>query len=568
MATCAVVRGGTPGFTDWSQAAGIGTVQDLSQSPYPVGGHMFAGGAVGDFNGDGWQDLFVLSGGAGPDALYINDGDGTFTNRAAAWGLTAIHYGCGAAVGDYDSDGDVDIFVTSHGEVGEPLSTGGHMLYRNDGGQFTDVAAAAGVATTAPLIGDGLGAAFGDYDLDGDLDLAVAGWLINNRGNRLFRNNGDGTFTDATHALGYDMRFVHGFSPRFVDMNGDRYPELLWVADFRTSKYFINNGDGTFTEATEASGTGLDANGMGTTIGDFDLDGRLDWYVTSIFQDNEDDRVGNMLYMNVGDHVYEERGADARVNDGGWGWGTVAVDVDHDGDEDLVETNGWYSSEWTNEACRLFINQGNARFVDEAATYGLDDDGFGRGLVNMDFDNDGDQDIVVFNNGEAPVLFRNDLAPADRGWLRVFLETTGHSGLAPQGIGALVTARTGGVERIRYVEAGCNYLSVSETAAHFGLGAALVIDELEVAWPNGRRNVWRNLPANRTLTLSPCLLDGDADGDGQVDFNDLNRLLDAWGASVTPWRGGDVNGDGQVDASDLNRVLAGWGGDCSSSLPN
>ena len=286
---------------------------------------------MGDFNNDGWQDLLFLAGGGGPDALYLNNGDGTFSDHAREAGLAAAHRGIGAAVGDYDGDGWLDLFVTSLGEAGAPAVPGRHRLYRNNGiggvtergvgvPAFAEVAESAGVAYSSVAMADGMGAAVGDYDLDGDLDLFVTGYLPGSFGNVLYRNNGDGRFALVTGGSGVETD-VMGFGATFADMDGDRYPELLLVADFGMSRYFRNNGNGTFSDLTPVSGTGLDANGMGSAVGDLDNDGLLDWYVTTVQVDEPVRLVGsgNMLYLNRGRHRFGEAARDARVSDGGWG---------------------------------------------------------------------------------------------------------------------------------------------------------------------------------------------------------------------------------------------------------
>jgi hypothetical protein len=360
IALSGAVPASAQAFSDQTVAAGMVHMTSLSIDTSQR--QMFSGGAVGDFNRDGWPDVFLLGGGSdgNPDSLFINNGDGTFTNRAAEWGVDYAHRGRGAAAGDFNNDGWPDIYVTSGGDLTDGDRVGVHRLYRNNGdGTFTDVAVSAGVNRNSFQYLTATGAAFGDYDLDGDLDLYVCGWEGVDS-NRLFMNNGDETFTDATITAQIGFHFF-GFSPRFVDMNGDRYPELLVASDFFTSKYFLNNGDGTFTDATVASGTGLEHNGMGSTVADFNRDGLPDWYVTSIY-DDETDKDGNYLYINQGNDQYTVLPEPEGARNGGWGWGVDALDFDHDGFVDLIETNGWMPEQWATENSYLFRNNGNMTF--------------------------------------------------------------------------------------------------------------------------------------------------------------------------------------------------------------
>lgn len=494
-------------FSNQTAAAGVANTYSMSMN---IGSLPFyAGGACGDFNRDGWQDLYVLSGSTGPDRLFINNGDGTFTDQAAAWGVAATHNGVGAAVADFDADGWLDIFVTSFGD-GAARQTGRHRLYRNNGGEsFSDVAPSAGVAYSSPASGDGFSASFGDYDLDGDLDLAVAAWFVNTGGNRLFQNNGDGTFTDVTAtAILREMQSVRGFTPAFMDMNRDRWPELLWVADFGTTAYLVNNRDGTFSDATVVAGVGIESNGMGQTIGDFDNDRRLDWYVTSIDRSipPPGTEPGNMLYHNLGQHAYPEIGLAAGVRHGAYGWGTVAIDFDQDGWLDIVEHNGWNDIEYLFVPPFAFRNNGNLTFDDVTGAVALDDPMDGRGMLHFDADNDGDQDLVFFNFNQPLRFYRNELAGPGANYLRVFLDTRARPDLAPDGIGARVSVRVGPAVQVRTVQANSSYLSQSEMSAHFGLGAAQSVTELRIRWASGESTILRNVTANQTLTIAAPLL--------------------------------------------------------------
>lgn len=563
-----------PAFSNQTVAAGINvshTTAGFIQFQYT------GGGAIGDFNRDGWMDFFMISGGSNgaPDFLFINNRDGTFTNRAAEWDLTAVHRGKSACAGDFDGDGWTDLYVTSAGVVGQSTGPGKHRLYRNNGnGTFTEMAAAAGVAFADPTVESAWTSVFGDYDLDGDLDLFVGGFAgsPSNTEHHLFRNNGDSTFTDVTATIGLfsGVGNVAALSARFIDMNDDRYPELLIGGDFKGSgsyigsRYFKNNGNGTFTDATTSSNTGKEENGMGQTILDVDNDGRIDWYVTSIYSPSSG-WTGNKLYRSTGAHVFAEIASAAGAQQGGYGWGTVGADFNHDGWEDIAETGGDASSNspFYNIPARLWMNQGNMTFVESAATAGFDFVQKGRSLLRFDADNDGDQDVLIFRFNGPLTFLRNDLVQAgDTAWLRVFLDTNGHPGFAPQGIGCRVTVRAGSQARHRMMDCGVSYLGTSEVSAHFGLASAAVADEVIVHWPDGSLTTLQNVALNRTLTIAPdgLICDSDLDHDGDINGTDLALVLGSWGSVGVPGFPGDANRDGIVDGEDIATVLGTWGG--------
>ena len=509
-------------FTDVTFRAGLIGFRYAHDDAIP---EMTGSGVIADLNGDGWQDVFFLSGGfQQPDALFLNNGDGTFRERGAAAGLAHVHRGMAAAAGDIDADGRLDLFVTSLGS-GFLAQRGAHRLYRNDGNDadgtplFTEIARSARVHETSPRAADGMGANFGDYDLDGDLDLFVTGYHIGTQGNVLFANDGSGRFHNVTGAAGLANLETRAFMPIFTDMDGDRYPELLIAGDYRTSLYLHNHGDGTFSDRTAASGTGLDGNGMGSVVADVNNDGLLDWYVTAVM--SADGSVvggtGNMLYLNRGAGVFEERATDAGVDDGGWGWGVVAVDVNHDGLLDLATTNGWNRPnmdgefEWVVDPTRLFLNRGVGpdgvpSYIDVAVDSELRHDGQGRGMVRFDLDNDGDQDLLIFNQLGPMTLYRNDLTGPEIHWLRVFLDTrdapAGRT-LAPDGFGSRISVLVNGAWQHRSIGSGGGFLGTSELSAHFGLGAAARVDQLRIEWPDGGSTVLHDIAADATLTVTP-----------------------------------------------------------------
>ncbi len=550
-------------FQDATASAGV-AFQHALFMPYFVTSQAYMSGgiAVADFNRDGWQDIFWIAGGVQPDRLYINDGDGTFTNRAAEWGVAVLHGGCGACAGDYDGDGWIDLFVTSFGTgTNGQGQVGKHRLYRNNGnGSFTDMAAQAGVNFTSTTHPGGYGAAFGDYDLDGDLDLAVATWFASGAGNRLFRNNGDGTFTNVTGSVITFPPLTWGFQPCFSDMDDDGWPDLLFAADFKTSRYFHNNGNGTFSDMTAASGTGKDQNGMGQCVADFDRNGRLDWYVTSIYLDAPQplSGEGNKLYLNQGGNSFTESSVAAGVADGGWGWGAVAIDANQDGWQDIVEVNGRpNNSEFAMEQEYLWINDGDGTFTEQALSAGITYQGEGKGIAALDYDRDGRMDLAItFNNGPSK-LYRN--AGTNNHWIHLAFDTSANPRIAPDGLNARVEVVAGGVTQVRDVDGGVSYLSSGEIAVNVGLGSSTLVDQIRVHWPRGYLTVLSHVPADLRLVISAPSL-ADLDANGFVGAGDLGVLLGDWGPLGTSSdRKSDLDGDGVVNGADLGVLLGLWG---------
>lgn len=503
-----------PVFTDVTAAAGVVYDQNALPNEFGEADHMTGGAAAGDFDNDGWVDLYVSRLNAG-DILYRNKGDGTFEVHTTFPVLDTN----GAAWGDIDNDGDLDLYVISTKDTR-------FYLYMNNGdGTFTEDAVARGADLTSPLgrLHRGQSVTFGDYDNDGYLDVYTSEWgafsdLAANSKNRLLHNVGSanpGHFVDVTDAAGVNVDFVYdglkrayGFSPRFTDLDGDGFVDLAIASDFGTSKLFWNDGDGTFTNGTLAAAVGTDENGMGSTIGDINGDGLMDWFVTSIYDlDNPPNRwgsSGNHLYLNLGDRHFVDATNAYGVRQGYWGWGTSFWDYDNDTDNDLVMTNGYIEpgetleDEFEFDPMRLWRNEGFTQMTELSAAAGITSTGSGKGLLTFDYDKDGDLDLFVVNNGEGGILYRND-GGNNNDWLRV--ETIGTQSNR-DGFGAFITVtpEMGGPSQVFEVNAGTHFLAQSEPTAHFGLGDGTdPVDRVVIEWPSGITQVFVDVPRNSTL---------------------------------------------------------------------
>ena len=514
-------------FTDVTVRSGINYRHGYLNPTTGSEPEEFGGGvAAGDFDGDGWVDLFILRGDIGPNLLYRNLGDNVFEDVAEAAGVAYTksssqnHRHSGPAFADMDGDGDLDLFIG--GIENDPS-----FLFHNEGdGTFTDVTAGSGVDTIASKYT--LSAAFGDYDLDGDLDMFLTHWgthrgvgeLVNTE--HLWRNDsrhGVIRFIDVSLEAGISPSIIspdphkslggagfdYTFSPTFARIDDDRFPDLVISADFRTSMFYLNNGDGTFRNVTDRSVL-VDRNGMGTAVGDYDADGDLDWFVTSIWsqQDEHGDQafeLGNRLYNNV-DGKFEDVTDAAGVHDGGWGWAACFADFDNDTDLDIYHTNGWsISFEPDNfhvDESRLFVATGDGTFFEDATTAGIADNERGYAAVCADFDNDGDVDVFQAhrNADNAATLWRNDTT--GNRYLRVRLV-----GKPPntEAAGARIQATVGEKELLREIVIGSNYTSQNPTVQVFGLGGASVVDRLVVEWPDGRETTRTQVAAGQTLVL-------------------------------------------------------------------
>lgn len=504
-------------FVDVAGPAGVVYLQRatpfLPNQPPEAAEKATGGAAPGDVDGDGWTDLVVTRVDA-PPILFRNLGGGAFVDATMAAGDlgTAVPTGGnGVAFADVDNDGDLDLYVTAVGPQR-------FYLFVNDGsGAFTEEAVARGAAVASAYTHYGMGVAAGDFDRDGWLDLFVTEWrahptppaapLPGRSQNRLLRNRGaaaPGFFEDVTQVAGVELENLPGvptsalgtpgFSPGIVDLDGDGWPELTWVADWGTSRLFWNDGDGTFTDGTVAANVGTERSGMGSTHDDFDGDGRLDWMTTSIFGRLDEIRYGvsNQLYLNGGARTFTNLSATSGIADGGFGWGLSGFDFDNDGDQDVVQTNGFLETGheqydlWANDRTRLFENDGSGAFTEVGVAHGITDAGLGRAAVTFDYDRDGDLDVLIANHGAAPHLYRNDGGNTGH-WLQLTLAGVTSN---REGLGAVVTVdpdlEVAGDERMQMLLGNPGFLGHDERVLHFGLGArAGAVARVRVRWPSG-----------------------------------------------------------------------------------
>jgi len=487
-----------------------------------------------DYDNDGWMDIFLLSGtrldGDPPEAtnrLYKNNRDGSFTDVTEKAGLKMVGWASGVCVGDYNNDGFEDIFCTYFGQ---------NRLYHNNGdGTFTDVTKAAGLWNDQPRWG--AGCSFLDYNRDGHLDLFVSNYIrfslehapvpgantnCNWKGipvecgprglptgrHSLYRNNGDGTFTDVSQQSGVaDAKESYGMTVVAADLDEDGWPDIYVACDSTPSLLFMNNHDGTFREEGVVRGValsddGAEQAGMGVGVGDYDLDGHLDLFKTHFADDS------NGLYRNDGKGSFDDvtRSAHVAVETRYICWGAGIADLDNDGYPDLFMTTGNVYPEverklpqYPNKTPRaVFRNLGNRTFEELGAEAGpgVTDAHCSRGCAFGDFDNDGDVDILIVNLNEPPSLLRNDLA-RKQNWIKVKLEGVKSNRSA---IGARVLVHYAGKVQAQAVLSQSSFYSSNDPRLHFGLGGSVSAD-IEVYWPNGLHEQIKNVTANQLVTV-------------------------------------------------------------------
>lgn len=531
-------------FTDITTAAGISFKHVASPEKRYIVESMSGGVALFDYDNDGDLDIYfvnsltvdlVKSKTKTKSDLYRNDGGGKFTEVSVKAGVSDIGWGMGVAVGDYNNDGFEDLYVTCLGP--------NHLLKNNGNGTFTDLTEKAGV-------GDprwSTGASFVDYDNDGDLDLFVVNYVdfdLNNlpefgqgrtcqyksipvqcgprglrgAGDSLYRNNGNGTFTDFSKKAGVmDENGFYGLGVITSDFDEDGLVDIFVANDSTPNFHYKNNGDGTFKEIGFNSGTAVNENGseqgsMGVTVGDYDHDGKQDLFVTN-FADEY-----NVLYHNDGSNSFTDLSYAAKVAAVSLplvGWGTKFFDYNNDGWVDLFVANGHVYPQLPSYKQPRLLHRSNrdGTFTEVSAQFGqvLTDNRASRGIAFGDLDNDGDVDLVIGDLDGPPQLLRNDGGNANNS---VLIRTIGVKSNR-SGIGARVKIVSGDLTQIDEVRSGDSYLSQSDLRLHFGLDKRTKVDVIEVRWPSGAVDKVTGASVNKIVTIK--------EGQGKVDEKDLVR---------------------------------------------
>ena len=531
-------------FTDVTSQAGITFKHVASPEKKYIVESMSGGAAFFDYDNDGDLDIYLVnsltvdlvkSKGRTKSDLYRNDGNGKFTEVAAKAGVSDIGWGMGVAIGDYNNDGFEDLYVTCLGP---------DRLFKNNGnGTFTDVTDKAGVSDRRWSTG----ASFLDYDRDGDLDLFVVNYVdfdINNlpefgqgqtcqyksipvqcgprglkgAGDSLFRNNGNGTFTDVSKQAGVaDPDGFYGLGVITSDFDDDGLIDIFVANDSTPNFHYRNNGDGTFKEIGFTAGTAVNENGseqgsMGVTAGDYDHDGRFDIFITN-FADEY-----NTLYHNDAPNSFTDLSYAAKVAPVSLphvGWGTKFFDYDNDGWIDIFVANGHVYPQLPSyrQPRLLHRNNRDGKFTEVSAEFGaiLTETRASRGVAFGDIDNDGDVDLLVADLDGPPQLLRNENGNANNS---ILIKTVGVKSNR-SGIGARVKVVSGDLTQVDEVRSGDSYISQSDMRLHFGLEKRTKVDLIEVRWPSGAVDKITGAGANRIIVVK--------EGQGKVDEKEFSK---------------------------------------------
>lgn len=537
LATVQLVAGDLPSqclirLTDVTKETGIDFVHtDGGSGQRYIVETVCAGVATFDYNGDGWIDILFLNGAPLPGfkcdvpptpKLYKNNGNWKFTDVTREAGLAVTFYGLGVAIGDYDNDGHPDIYFNNFGT---------NLLFRNNGnGTFTDVTHKAGVADTYHV---GAGTCFLDMDADGDLDLFVSHYIdftfethhvVRFNGhpayvgpldypttpNVLYRNNGDGTFTDVSVESGIAAHKGAGMGMVCADVDQDGDTDIIVGNDEIGDFLFLNDGRGHFEEVGLFSGIAYNFHGkahgtMGIDCGDYDNDGWLDLFATSYQQETA------LLFRNLGNGMFEDVTLRTGAGEGTFSlvtWGCTLADLDNDGDRDIFIAAGhlhdnvelFDTTTTYHQRNLVMMNLGNGKFanVSQQCGDGLQVALSSRGAAFDDLDNDGDIDVVILNSRREPTILRNDSHSGNH-WIQVKLRGVKSN---RDGVGARVTVVAGDLKLVDEVHSGRSYQSHFGSRLHFGLGKRDRVDRIEVNWIGGNRQVVEQPPINRIITIT------------------------------------------------------------------
>ena len=492
-----------------------------------------AGLATGDVDDDGDVDLYVVGGNTRPNALYLNNGNGTFTNVAENTGVDVIHWGSGPAFGDIDSDGDLDLFVGS--VENDPIYIFENRLGDADG-NFVDITADTGISLHAK---NTVSATISDYDRDGWVDLFLTHWgevrFELSDTETVWRNEGSGLFSNASNSSNIstsilDLSADWSYTANLFDIDNDDDHDLLLASDFNTSQVLKNYAGKNFYRTTNRQVI-KDQAGMGAAVGDYDNDGDFDWFVTSIYDlPLGGNWIGNRLYENDGAGEFTDITLLAKVEAGNWGWGACTQDFDNDGRLDIFHVNGWFElPKYRQVSSKFFLNLGDSSFQSVAPQIGIDDTEQGRALACFDADRDGDVDIIVVNVSKRHIVYyRNDSENLGNS---LTIKLRG-AGLNTYGVGAKVKVSTNSGTQLRQLGGSNNYASHNPYEVHFGLGSATEAD-IRVEWPDRDQSVTEltAVEVNQILTISQPGETGlrlsvrFGDGDGLYAVGDVVEIV-------------------------------------------
>ncbi len=486
-------------FIEKSSEIGINYLHGYDSSVEINAPQIIAGGiAIGDINGDGWDDIFVVTGetkdidgtNINPNKLFISQKNGTFLEQATQFNISSEHLQSSTPlIVDINNDGKRDLIF---GGVGDSSTI---AIYLNNGNNsFVKK------NTQFPNIPT-FGLAVADTDKDGDLDLFTSHWILNSF-KAFWLNDGAGNFTDATGNMINSDSYINSFTPIFADINNDNWVDLLLTSDFSSSQYFINDTSGNLLKVQTDSIT--DENGMGAAVGDYDNDGDLDWFVTAIY--DEDGTVepqhwgetGNRLFKNDGNGNFQDVTFQSNVENGFWGWGTCFADFNNDMYLDIFQVNGFQNAlDFISDPSRLFLNNKDGTFTEISDSVNLIDTGMGRAIACFDNDHDGDIDIFINNSQQPSKFFQNNL-DNDNNFLSIKLKQHNKN---IDSIGAKIQVTTGSTTQTRQILSGGTFSGIP-TTQHFGLANNTIIDHITITWPDDTIQILDNVAVNQHLIVN------------------------------------------------------------------